>query len=68
MTAEKIPVALLPPYLEFFKSFVPIEEDHGLALKTLLTLAIKINADMQWVTYIEKPMTVLIEAAFECDE
>lgn len=68
MTAEKIPVALLPPYLEFFKSFVPIEEDHGPALKTLLALAIKINADMQWVTHIEKPLSVLIDLAFECNE
>jgi hypothetical protein len=68
MTAEKIPVALLPPYHEFFKSFVPIEEDHGLALKTLFTLAVKINADMKWMSYVEMPMSVLIDKVFECDE
>lgn len=34
----------------------------------MLALAIKINADMSWMRYVEKPLSVLIDNVFECDE
>jgi len=34
------------------------------ALKVLLALAIKINADMTWLASFDSPMAVLIEGAW----
>ena len=64
ISAQKIPAALLPPYIEFFKTFRPSEEHTVPALKVLLTLAMMIDADMTWVAHLEKPISVLVEGAW----
>lgn len=51
ISPAKIPVVILPPYVEFFKNFHPTEEHQQdiYSLKSLLKLAKYIGADMTWV-------------------
>ena len=69
MSAHKIPTSLLPPYHEFFASFIPTEDHSVSALKNLLALAIFIDADMKWAAHLQVPLAVLVDSAFfERDE
>jgi hypothetical protein len=66
ISAKKIPAVLLPPYLKFFEEFRPTEEQQQdmYSLKSLLELAKQIDANMTWVATMNKPSSVIVEAAW----
>jgi hypothetical protein len=52
---------LLYQYHDFFEKFKPTEEFDGYQLKTLLRIAIKIDADMKWLHHTEEPFGIIVE-------
>jgi hypothetical protein len=56
----------LPAYIEFFSAFHPTEEHQQdiYSLGALLQLALEIKADMTWVAKMDKPITILVDAAW----
>ena len=62
LTVQQVPSCLIPPYQEFFNAFIPTSESVQ-ALRILLAFAIKIDANMNWMTQVETPTAVLAEGA-----
>ena len=48
-------------YKDFFATFKPTEEYEGYQLVTLFKFARKIRADMQWLCYLQDPISVVIQ-------
>ena len=59
----QISPCLIPPYQDFFKTFDPMTHD-VCTLKSLLSLAMSIDAGMDWMTKVEKPSQILIDSAW----
>jgi hypothetical protein len=65
---KQVPVCVIPPYQQFFASFIPEavipDVKTAQSLKILLALAMEIDADMKWLAHLENPAQVLVEAAW----
>ena len=57
---EKVPLSILQPYASMFKE-CEIVPASSAQLRTLLRLAVKVKADMAWVTKLPNPMGILID-------